>query len=237
MKSKLTPQRIAEINREITQRFGKPPISSFRFWADDVIARLKNADDRLIFEAILWSNYADPEMVEYRNKREISFEDIEDELLVANDQIPTPLNVVQLRWLREWFANNNDEVTISTPGQPTIAVEVETPTSTHDFSHMESFSQKITFDLSEWYNVLRNEGVIIGIDEAFFCDCISHAHMNELFKNGKTAKLKCAIHHIKNGYEPRWFDVVCINLGVSKQEMGKFNLGKKRKEFEQKLPF
>ncbi len=110
MKSKLTPQRIAEINREITQRFGKPPISSFRFWADDVIARLKNADDRLIFEAILWSNYADPEMVEYRNKREISFEDIEDELLVANDQIPTPLNVVQLRWLREWFANNNDEV-------------------------------------------------------------------------------------------------------------------------------
>lgn len=110
MKSKLTPQRIAEINREITQRFGKPSISSFRFWADDVIARLKNADDRLIFEAILWSNYADPEMVEYRNKREISFEDIEDELLVANDQIPTPLNVVQLRWLREWFANNNDEV-------------------------------------------------------------------------------------------------------------------------------
>lgn len=118
MKSKLTPQRIAEINREITERFGKSPISSFRCWADDVIARLKNADDRLSFEAILWHNYANPEMVEYRKKHEISFGDIEDELLVVNGQIPTPLNEVQLRWLREWFTNNYDEVATSTQPKP-----------------------------------------------------------------------------------------------------------------------
>ena len=144
MKSKLTPQRIAEINREITERFGKSPISLFRCWADDVIERLKNADDRLGFEAILWHNYADPETVEYRKKHEISFKDIEDELLVVNSQIPTPLNEIQLRWLKEWFANNPDEVT--TPEQPTIAKNKHRRTKTiMDFILLDDDAQKQKF--------------------------------------------------------------------------------------------
>lgn len=144
MKSKLTPQRIAEINREITERFGKSPISLFRCWADDVIEGLKNADDRLGFEAILWHNYADPETVEYRKKHEISFKDIEDELLVVNSQIPTPLNEIQLRWLKEWFANNPDEVT--PPEQPAIAKNKHRRTKTiMDFILLDDDAQKQKF--------------------------------------------------------------------------------------------
>jgi len=133
---------------------------------------------------------------------------------------------------------NNADATTTSSSKQTITVEAETPeTSTPDFLHMESFSPKIPFEISLWYDVLKNEGVIIDVDEGLFCDCISHAHMNELFKNGKTAKLKCVVHHLKTRYEPRWFDVVCSYLGVTKMQMGKFNLGNKRKEFEQKLPF
>lgn len=175
MKSKLTPQRIAEINREITERFGKSPISFFRCWADDVIARLKNADDRLGFEAVLWHNYADPEMVECRKKHEISFKDIEDELLVVNGQTPTPLNEVQLRWLREWFANNPDEVT--TPEQPTIAKNKPRRTKTiMDFILLDDDAQKQKF-LNKLHTLIDGN---IGKYVAFVIrTCVKHGLMRK----------------------------------------------------------
>ena len=83
-----------------------------------------------------------------------------------------------------------------------------------------------------------NEGVIKDIDERLFTDCITHANMNELFGHGIRSKLKCVVQHLKGKFAPKWFDVVCANLGLTKQQMGKFNLGdpKKRKEFERNLP-
>lgn len=116
MKSKLTPQRIAEINREITERFGKSPTSLFRCWCDDVIVKLKISPDRSVFEAILSNEFATTDCAEWRKKHDISMNDIEDELLVANGEITAvnkliqPLNDIQLQWLKEWFARNNDVV-------------------------------------------------------------------------------------------------------------------------------
>lgn len=116
MKSKLTPQRIAEINREIKERFGKLPTSLFRCWCDEVIIKLKSSPDRVVFDAILSTEFATPDCAEWRKKHDVSMKNIEDELLVANGEITAvnkqiqPLNDIQVRWLREWFANNNDEV-------------------------------------------------------------------------------------------------------------------------------
>lgn len=124
MKSKLTPQRIAEINREIKERFGKLPTSSFRCWCDEVIIKLKTSPDRVVFDAILSTEFATPDCAEWRKKHDISMKNIEDELLVANGEITAvnkqiqPLNDIQVGWLREWFASINDEVAGSTSKQP-----------------------------------------------------------------------------------------------------------------------
>lgn len=116
MKSKLTPEQITDINRELTHRFGKSPTSLFRCWCDDVIIKLKSSTDRVVFDATLSNNFATPDCEEWREKHDVSMKDIEDELLLANSEITAvnkqiqPLNDIQVKWLREWFANNPDDV-------------------------------------------------------------------------------------------------------------------------------
>lgn len=125
------------------------------------------------------------------------------------------------------------------PGaQPLPSVQATEKDNAPDFSCMESFAPTNELDLSALYRYLINEGVIKDIDERLFTDCITHANMNELFGHGIRSKLKCVVQHLKGKFAPKWFDVVCANLGLTKQQMGKFNLGdpKKRKEFERNLP-
>ena len=109
------------------------------------------------------------------------------------------------------------------------------PETSPDFSHTNSFTPTIEFDMSALYSFLIKEEVISGVDEALFSNCISHAHVNELWGNGVISKLKLVIHHLQqNHYPQEWFDEICNNLGMTRKDMGKFNVPK-RKEFEQKM--
>ena len=109
------------------------------------------------------------------------------------------------------------------------------PKTSPDFSHTNSFTPTIDFDMSALYTFLINEKVIVNIDEGLFRDCISHANVKELWENGVTSKLKLVIHHLQQRYYPKeWFDAICNNLGMTKKQMRSFNVPK-RKEFEQKM--
>jgi len=104
-----------------------------------------------------------------------------------------------------------------------------------DFSHMKSFTPTIDFDMSKLYHFLIDDGVIKNVDKKLFSDCISHAHINELWEDGTKSKIKLVVHRLKNNYNDEWFTVLCGNLNTTKQDMGKFNVPK-RKEFERNLP-
>ncbi len=118
--------------------------------------------------------------------------------------------------------------------QPTQKANVDEP-GRPDFSHMESFQPIRKFDMKGLYSFLINEGVIRGVDERLFEDCISHAHISVLWKKCKIARMKLIIHHLKNCYPSNWFDAVCKSVGLDKQDMGKFNVPD-RKEFEREMP-
>lgn len=143
--------------------------------------------------------------------------------------------------LREWKSErislyNELQELIETP----MSFDVDDNTSmpeTHnqtDFSHMESFTPIIPFDMGKLYHFLIQEGVIRNIDMSLFSDCISHGHINELWENGVKYRLKLVCHRLKDKYCKEWFQKVCENLNLSAEDMGKFN-GSKRKEFEDKL--
>ena len=117
---------------------------------------------------------------------------------------------------------------------PSIKQRNPTQKSQLDFSHMKSFKLILHFEMSELYSFLISEGVIKGVDEESFSYCISHADINKLWGNCKRAKLKLVISHLKIHYEASWYDTVCANLKMKKQDMGKFNVPK-RKEFESKI--
>lgn len=124
--------------------------------------------------------------------------------------------------------------TSPTPEPETAIAEASTPTTSPDFPHMKSYTPTISFDMSALYSFLIDEGVICDVDEALFSNCISHAHVNELWANGVTSKLKLVIHHLKKHYSQDWFNTLCRNLDMTKQQMGKFNVPT-RLQFEQRM--
>jgi len=122
-----------------------------------------------------------------------------------------------------------------TPEPEADIAEATSPNTSPDFSHMKSFDPTISFDMSALYSFLTDEGVISEVDEELFKNCISHAHVNELLVNGVISKLKLVIHHLqKEHYPQEWFDVLCHNLGMTKQQMSKFNVPT-RKDFEHRM--
>lgn len=135
------------------------------------------------------------------------------------------------------LCKNLDSIEGFVKGKTTaVATTPETsPKTSPDFSHTNSFTPTIEFDMSALYAFLINEKVIVNIDEGLFRDCISHANVKELWENGVKSKLKLVIHNLQQRYYPQeWFDAICSNLGMTKQQMGRFNVPK-RKEFEQKM--
>ena len=121
-----------------------------------------------------------------------------------------------------------------------MSVDVDDNTSmpeTHnqtDFSHMESFTPTIPFDMGKLYIFLVQEGVVRKIDKQLFSDCITHGHINELWENGKRNQLRCVIRHVKDLYPKNWINVVEKNLGIEKKKITNPNR-ETLNDFEQKL--
>lgn len=95
--------------------------------------------------------------------------------------------------------------------------DVATIVSTTDFSHMRSFTPEIAFDMSALYTLLVNEGVLVNIDEKLFADCISHAHVNELWemagKHRKRNLMQCLFKMLAQGwYSKEWILTCASNL-------------------------
>lgn len=117
--------------------------------------------------------------------------------------------------LREWKSErislyNELQELIGTP----MSFDVDDNTSmpeTHnqtDFSHMESFTPTIPFDMSKLYHFLIQEGVIRNIDEELFTNCITHGHINELWENAKRPRKRNVLQELfkilSSLYPPRW---------------------------------
>ena len=118
-----------------------------------------------------------------------------------------------------------------TPSTEAIAINDVALT---DFLRMKSYTPTISFDMSELYSFLIDEGVIHDVDEALFSDCICHAHVNELWANGVKSKIKLVIHHLKKHYSQDRFNTLCRNLHMTEQQMGKFFVPT-RLQFEQRM--
>lgn len=90
------------------------------------------------------------------------------------------------------------------------------PKTTPDFSHMESFQPTNPFDMGKLYRFLIQEGVIRDIDEELFSNCISHAHINELWENAKPLRKRNVLQRlfktISNYYPEDWIKKCSKNL-------------------------
>jgi hypothetical protein len=103
--------------------------------------------------------------------------------------------------------------------QPTPLVEATTKDDAPDFSHMESHAPTNPFDMSTLYYFLIDEGVIKNINEKFFKDCITHAHMNVLWGiSGRLRKhnqMRCVFNLLHtHHYKRDWIECVAKNLGT-----------------------
>lgn len=117
---------------------------------------------------------------------------------------------------------------VTQPERATAEAATPATSPQPDFSHMNSYKPTIEFDMGELYLFLINECVITGIDEELFSDCITHARINELWKNGKHNQLRCTVRHLKGHYPPSWYEDVSRNLAVgnltsfNRDTLGKF---------------
>ena len=105
----------------------------------------------------------------------------------------------------------------------TIDAAVSVGTST-DFSHMRSFTPDTAFDMSALYTFLVDEGVVDGIDERLFADCISHAHVNELWEiAGRLRKrnlMQCLFKMLAQEWYPReWISTCASNMGSTVKKL------------------
>lgn len=123
--------------------------------------------------------------------------------------------------------------------QPTQRANVDEP-GRPDFSHMESFQPTSTFDIRALYSFLINEGVIRDVDERLFEDCISHAHINELWDIcGKTRKrnlLQCLMKMLaQNHYPKEWIKRCADNMDKEIKNITNPTTSNATIDFEDKL--
>lgn len=96
----------------------------FRAWADIVIPKLIKMPDKFAFDALLEDKVMSPELVEWREKNDITLDDIKDMLLLASSEISSkypdlqPLSEIKVKWLNEWF-DNEYKGAMTTPEPPT----------------------------------------------------------------------------------------------------------------------
>ena len=111
---------------------------------------------------------------------------------------------------------------------------------TTDFTHMRSFTPNTDFDMSALYTFLIQEGVIVNIDEGLFIDCISHAHVNELWEiAGKYRKrnlLQCLFKMLTQEWYPReWIYKCASNMNTTVKNLTNPTTSGATESFEDKL--
>ena len=118
--------------------------------------------------------------------------------------------------------------------QPSPSVQATEKDDAPDFSHMESYTPTIPFDMSALYSFLKDESVISNIDEELFTMCITHAHLNEIWRVGNHHKLKCVFRHVNDRFPNEWIDVVAQKMNTTRKRITAFQREKIR-DFEVKL--
>ena len=109
-----------------------------------------------------------------------------------------------------------------------------------DFSHMRSFKPHTSFNMSVLYSFLLERGVIVSIDEKLFSDCITHAHINELWEIAGPIKkrnlLQCVFKMLSQNYfTADWIHTCASNLGLTRKKITNPTSNKKLTEFEDRL--
>lgn len=141
-----------------------------------------------------------------------------------NKSLLEHLNKVDKEHCADGVNNTNQQVETISPA----------PTDTPDFAHMRSFTPIKSFNVDALYGFLIGERVINGIDKKLFSECIEHAYIAPLWKNGTRYKIKWVMHHLKNHFSLSWFDAICASVGLDRASMGKYYYPK-RKHNENKL--
>lgn len=94
-----------------------------------------------------------------------------------------------------------------------------------DYSRMNSYTptKGFEFDVSALYEFLVAEGVIDGIDEKLFANCITHAHINVLWQKGEKLRkrniLQCLFKILMQRYPDTWIAKCAENLDVDKKQI------------------
>jgi hypothetical protein len=144
-------------------------------------------------------------------------------------------------------AEGRDECEFMSDAGGTIAVDAEgnskdaaTFVSTTDFSHMRSFTPEIAFDMSALYSFLVDESVIINIDEKLFTDCISHAHINELWENADKRRMHNKMQSLfkmlaQDWYTRKWLSTCASNLNMTVKQISNPTRTGATDRFEKKL--
>lgn len=109
-----------------------------------------------------------------------------------------------------------------------------------DFSHMRSFTPEIAFDMSSLYSFLVDEGVIVNIDEKLFTDCISHAHINELWENADKRRKRNLLQSLfkmlaRGWYTRKWLSTCASNLNMTVKQISNPTRTGATDRFEKKL--
>lgn len=122
-----------------------------------------------------------------------------------------------------------------------IQATVKDDATLPDFSHMESFTPTIPFDISALYSFLINESVINKIDFSLFSQCITHAHINELWHScytkckRKRNLLQSLFKLMAEYYPDKWITKCADNLNVKKKRITNPTRSDKTTKFEDRL--
>lgn len=136
-----------------------------------------------------------------------------------------------------------------TPSQPTpeaqpspsVVATAECGVALPDFSHMESYTPTIEFDMSALYSFLIDEGVIHDIDVDLFSNCITHAHINEIWDCKYTINcrkrnlLQSLFKMVAEYYPDKWIEACAANLNVVKKQITNPTRSSATMELEDKL--
>lgn len=110
-----------------------------------------------------------------------------------------------------------------------------------DFSHMDSFTPTIPFDISALYTFLINESVIKNIDFSLFTECITHAYINELWhscyviRKRKRNLLQSLFKLMAEYYPDKWITKCADNLNLKKKQITNPTSSGETTKFEDRL--
>lgn len=129
----------------------------------------------------------------------------------------------------------------STIPSPSVEATIQDNALLPDFSHMVSYQSTIPFDMLALYSFLINEGVINNVDEQLFTNCITHAHINELWESSHVVKkhkrnlLQCLFKMLSGYYPEKWITECANNLNVDKKRITNPTRSRSTIQFTDKL--